>query len=81
MILSTAVPLTYAALGGLRTSLLSDVFQAILAVIFLIVVLAIVGERANDLEPLCNAANRTDCTLGQWNPVRGRTRISLEVIL
>ena len=80
-ILSSVVPLAYALLGGLRTSLISDVVQAVLAVGFLVAVLSVVGSRAFDLKvrrpDVCAYGNRTTCDIAGWNPEPGRDRFSL----
>jgi len=41
---SVIVPMIYVLMGGMRSSLLSDVFQALLAIIILIIILSIIGN-------------------------------------
>ena len=44
VVLSSLVPLTYVMMGGMRSSLFSDVVQAAMAVIFLFVILGVIGQ-------------------------------------
>ena len=46
--LSSGVPLSYVLLGGMRSSLLSDVVQAVLAVSFLFVALGVLTSKYNE---------------------------------
>lgn len=44
---SSLIPMLYVWIGGMKSSLISDVIQAVFAVAFLIIVLAIVGPKAD----------------------------------
>ena len=46
VVLSTVVPLTYVLMGGMRSSLFSDVLQAAMAVVFLFIILGVIGTPA-----------------------------------
>eukprot|EP00316_Scyphosphaera_apsteinii_P023222 CAMPEP_0119300722 /NCGR_PEP_ID=MMETSP1333-20130426/2634_1 /TAXON_ID=418940 /ORGANISM="Scyphosphaera apsteinii, Strain RCC1455" /LENGTH=616 /DNA_ID=CAMNT_0007302597 /DNA_START=57 /DNA_END=1907 /DNA_ORIENTATION=+ len=50
--LSTAVPCIYVIMGGMRSSLFSDVLQAFLGVLLLVSILGIVGTEMNGLSNL-----------------------------
>lgn len=50
--LSTIVPLTYVMMGGMRSSLFSDVVQAAMAVVFLFIILGVIGEKMGGLSNL-----------------------------
>ncbi|CAM9272467.1 unnamed protein product [Chrysoparadoxa australica] len=77
-ILSTAIPLAYVGIGGMRSSLLSDFVQAGSAVAFMAVILSVIFIQTNDLDCSAIPANSSRCSLWTWNPVPGRERWSLE---
>jgi len=74
VLLSVVIPALYVFNGGLRSSLLSDTWQAGLAILFLIVVLSVIGEKADSLD----CGSRNYCNLFEWNPVPERKVFSLE---
>lgn len=45
-VVSTAIPAFYCFTGGMRASLFTDVFQAMIKVCFLVAVVAVVGSKA-----------------------------------
>ncbi|CEM20014.1 unnamed protein product [Vitrella brassicaformis CCMP3155] len=47
VITSTGIPAVYVCFGGMRTSLFSDVLQALLAIIFLVLILVFIGQEPN----------------------------------
>mmetsp|Transcript_103408 Transcript_103408/g.186603 ORF Transcript_103408/g.186603 Transcript_103408/m.186603 type:complete len:730 (-) Transcript_103408:74-2263(-) len=68
--LSTLIPCVYVIMGGMRASLYSDVLQAALAVIFLIVVLVTIQSDKTFADNAGNAFTWTPTTLypktGEW---------------
>jgi Na+/proline symporter len=77
-LLSTFIPFVYVSLGGLRSSLISDVIQALLAVILLVTVLGVIGKQVNELSDECEVAGRGDCNLFQWDTNVGVATNTLE---
>lgn len=65
VVLSVSIPMIYVSLGGLRSSLVSDAIQAILALVLLVVVIGIIVPKARS-------------NLATWNPKPGREVFSLE---
>ena len=59
VVLSMSIPMIYVSLGGLRSSLVSDAIQAILALVLLVVVIGIIVPKARS-------------NLATWNPKPGR---------
>ena len=52
VVLSTLVPLTYVMMGGMRSSLFSDVVQAAMAIVFLFIILGVIGQKMDGLSNL-----------------------------
>ena len=68
--LSSAVPLSYVLMGGMRSSLTSDVAQALLSIVFLVVVLGVIGTRYNEAIE-SGAANGTAGSVFSYEPPGG----------
>eukprot|EP00878_Enallax_costatus_P010689 GHUV01011165.1.p1 GENE.GHUV01011165.1~~GHUV01011165.1.p1 ORF type:complete len:509 (+),score=97.58 GHUV01011165.1:266-1792(+) len=78
-VVSTAIPMFYCFTGGMRASLLTDIFQAMIKIAFLAVVLGVVGSRApapfhsfnrggTCTLPAGSAAVATKDACSTWNP-------------
>ena len=70
VVLSSAVPLSYVLMGGMRSSLTSDVAQALLSIVFLVVVLGVIGTRYNEAIE-SGAANGTAGSVFSYEPPGG----------
>lgn len=78
-VLSTALPLVYVFCGGMRSSLISDAAQALLASVFLVVVLvAIQNERANNADLRHFAKKYSHWSLFEWQPNPDVSMLSLK---
>ena len=78
-VISTVLPLTYVFCGGMRSSLLSDSAQAILAVVTLVVVLvAIQFERARNADLRHFAKSYSHWSLFEWQPNPDVSMLSLK---
>ena len=78
-VLSTALPLFYVFCGGMRSSLLSDSAQALLAVVFLVVVLvAIQHERSQNGDLRAFAKSYSHWSLFEWQPKPDVSMLSLK---
>jgi Na+/proline symporter len=70
----TVIPCVYVFIGGLRSSLLTDMMQGIVKSLFLIGTLIAIGVAVKKLD----CGERTDCNVFLWNPVQKRNPFSLE---
>lgn len=78
-IISTVIPFAYVTLGGLRSSLLSDLWQAILAVVLLVVLMASILVKMNhSIRGLCEQAGNSQCRLWTYDVNPGVSSWSLE---
>ena len=80
-VLSSVIPLVYVLMGGMRSSLLSDAFQALVAILFLVVVLGMIGsDHGGDEQLKAFARSRTDgsASLFEWNPALGNATTAAE---
>ncbi|GMH66519.1 hypothetical protein TrST_g733 [Triparma strigata] len=69
-IISTAIPLVYVFMGGLKSSLYSDVLQAVTFILGLVVVLGVIAVKHNENEPLKAflEENHTSASFFKYNP-------------
>jgi len=77
---SMAIPAAYTFIGGMRASLYSDAFQAVLMCVLLAMTwLAILNQiKGNDELQAYAKANHESSSLWAYNPVQGRQMFSLE---
>jgi len=66
-ILSTFIPFVYVSIGGMRSTLISDVLQAFLAIILFISLLSVIKSRVNGFTEACHAQGREHCKLVNWD--------------
>ena len=77
-IFSVVIPVSYVILGGLRSSLVTDLGQAVLAVILLIVLMSVILHELNsNLRGLCKDAGDTQCRLWTYDVNPGISSWSL----
>lgn len=74
-IVTTAIPMVYILMSGLKSSIYTDVVQAIVALIFLFSICIAIAVKQEDLD--CPFDNK-ECDVMSWNPVPGRNVFSLQ---
>jgi hypothetical protein len=77
-LVASGIPCIYILFSGLKSSINTDIVQAVIALVFLILIVSVVSARLSELDmPGCHDGNRSGCNVLTHNPVPDRARFSL----